>query len=194
MEDWTSASLAARLGWRPGTSRLRRWMRGGLGDFLLAASMLIPVMLASGLTNFVLLAVLGLQQTDLQSDVPTSSPSVLDEVVIFIAVAVLVPIGEEVFFRGYSTNAWGRSLSRNSAILRAGLFFAFIHVINTSNTDFWTASRAALFNFGARVPVALALCWIYMNRRSLIASASLHSLYNGLIVLIALWASGYTGG
>ncbi len=116
-------------------------------------------------------------------------PSAVDGVITFISIAILIPIGEEVFFRGYVTNAWARSLSRPSALLRAGLFFAFIHVINTTNTDFGTSLRVAAFNFGARVPVALALCWIYMRRRSLIASISLHGCYNGLIVLISFLAT-----
>ena len=187
-EEWTSATLAARLGWRPPASRLRQWVRGPLGDFLLAASMLIPVMVVTGLTNLVLLTVLGLDSKDLQTEVPLH-PTVLDQVIAFISVAVLIPIGEEVFFRGYATNAWGRSLGRSSAIIRAGLFFAFIHVINTQNTDLGTSARVALFNFGARVPVALALCWIYLRRRSLVASMSLHGCYNGLIVLISMLAT-----
>jgi membrane protease YdiL (CAAX protease family) len=190
-EDWTSRSLRERLGWRPRTSRLRTWLRGPLGDFLLAASMLIPVMFASGLTNVVLLTVLGLNGSDIQSDVPTH-PSATDVVMIFVAFAILVPIGEEILFRGYSTNAWARSLNGNSALIRAALFFAFVHVINTDSTDAWTSLRVAVDNFGARVPVAIALCWIYMRRRSLVASASLHGCYNGLIVLISAWATFQT--
>ncbi len=181
--EWTAASLPARSAWQPQISRLRRWMRGSLGDFLLAACFLIPVTMASGITNFTLLTVLGLHQTDLQSEVPMAR-TIVDNVIVFVAVAICIPIGEEVFFRGYVTNAWARSLSWNSALLRAGLFFAFVHVVNTDNADVWTALRAAAFNFGARIPVALALCWIYMRRRSLVASISLHGLFNGLIVLL----------
>jgi membrane protease YdiL (CAAX protease family) len=183
--EWTAAHLPARSAWQPQTSRLRRWMRGGLGDFLLAACFLIPVTMASGITNFTLLTVLGLHQTDLQSEVPMAR-TIVDNVIVFVAVAICIPIGEEVFFRGYVTNAWARSLGWNSALLRAGLFFAFVHVVNTDNADVWTALRAAAFNFGARIPVALALCWIYMRRRSLVASISLHGLFNGLIVLLAI--------
>jgi membrane protease YdiL (CAAX protease family) len=102
-------------------------------------------------------------------------------------VAVIAPAGEEVFFRGFTTNAWGRSIGRNSAILRASLFFAFIHILNTvgASTDASVSWRVALFNFGARVPVAFALTWLYMRRRSILASGTLHAAYNGLITLIS---------
>ncbi len=187
--DWSSERLAERLGWRRPASRLRARLHGSLGDLLLAGGAVIPVLIATGLTNVVLLAVLGLNGNELQSDVPLH-PTTLEKFVTLVTIAVLVPIGEEVFFRGYATNAWGRSLGRSRAILQAGLFFAFVHVINTQNTDAWTSLRAATFNFGARIPVALALCWLYMRRRSLVASVSLHGLYNGLIVVISFhpWA------
>jgi membrane protease YdiL (CAAX protease family) len=182
--DWSAESLAERLGWRRPATRLRAWLRGSLGDFLLAASVVIPVLIATGLTNVVLIAALGLNGNEVQSDVPMH-PTTVEKLLTIVMIAILIPIGEEVFFRGYATNAWGRSLSRSSALLRAGLFFAFVHVINTQNTDAWTSLRAATFNFGARIPVALALCWLYMRRRSLVASVSLHGLYNGLIVVIS---------
>ena len=100
-----------------------------------------------------------------------------------------MPIGEEVFFRGFATNAWGRSLGRNQAILRAALFFAFVHVLNVSSSEPGMALRMAMFNFGARIPVAIALTWLYFRRRSILASGTLHASYNGLIQLLSLWTS-----
>jgi membrane protease YdiL (CAAX protease family) len=111
----------------------------------------------------------------------------LSMLLTFVTVAIVAPIGEEVYFRGFATNAWGRSLSRNSTILRASLFFAFFHIMNTVgvSTDASLSWRIALFNFGARVPVALALTWLYMRRRSIFASGILHAGYNGLITIIS---------
>ena len=80
-------------------------------------------------------------------------------------------------------------MSRNSAILRASLFFAFVHVMNTPSSDIGLSWRVALFNFGARVPVAFALTWLYMRRRSILASGTLHAGYNGLITLIGFIAA-----
>jgi membrane protease YdiL (CAAX protease family) len=150
--------------------------------------MLAPVVFASGVLNLALAMILGLTTRDLSSPLPTSTNG-LDPWITLLAVAVIVPIGEEVFFRGFATNAWGRSLARKSAILRAALFFAFIHILNVSSTEPGLALRMAAFNFGARVPVAVALTWLYFRRRSILASGTLHASYNGLIQLIAILAS-----
>jgi membrane protease YdiL (CAAX protease family) len=162
--------------------------RGPIGDVLLALAMLLPILFVSGVVNQVLLAVLDLRTSDLSSPVPTSSTG-LDPLIAILTVAVIVPIGEEVFFRGFATNAWGRSLGRNQAILRAVLFFAFIHVLNVSSTEPGMALRMAAFNFGARVPVSIALTWLYFRRRSILASGTLHASYNGLIQLLSLLSS-----
>jgi membrane protease YdiL (CAAX protease family) len=57
--------------------------------------------------------------------------------------------------------------------------------MNTATTDAAVSWRVAIFNFGARLPVAIALTWIYMRRRSILASGTLHAGYNGLITLIS---------
>jgi membrane protease YdiL (CAAX protease family) len=186
-DDWDSSvprtawaqSWAMTLGsWRT------RILRVQLGDLLVPLALVLPLLVASSLTSAGLLLVLGLNNADINPDpfVPTTG---LDRLLIFITVAVIAPIGEEIFFRGFATNAWGRSISRNSAVIRASLFFAFIHVMNTATTDAGVSWRVALFNFGARVPVAFALTWLYMRRRSMLSSGTLHAGYNGLITLIS---------
>lgn len=49
--------------------------------------------------------------------------------------------------------------------------------------------RAAIFDFGARVPVAIALTWLYVRRRSILASGTLHAGYNGAMTLVSFLAS-----
>lgn len=201
-DDWQSASPVPEFGgpsglsssWRRPDSTSPSSRQGGLRsrfthgrvvDILLPLAMLLPLVLASSIANQALLLVLGLKMRDLTSPLPTSGAG-LDPWITLFAVAIVVPIGEEIFFRGFATNAWGRSLGRNSAILRAALFFAFIHVLNVGNTDPGIALRAAVFNFGARVPVAIALTWLYFRRRSILASGTLHASYNGLIQLVSM--------
>ena len=187
-EDWALSTPWSALGNRGlalvGTLRSRIG-RSVLGDVLFGAAIMPLALLASSLANVALLFILGLHNTDISQPGPTA-PTGIDLWITLLAVSVLVPIGEEAFFRGFATNAWGRSLGRSSAILRAGLFFAFIHVLNTTATQPDIALRAAVFNFGARIPVAIALGWLYMRRRSIFASGALHGTYNGLIVLLAL--------
>ncbi len=186
-DDWSSATPVTAFGGPVAlpTAGGQSRARGPIGDILLALAMLLPVLFVSGIVNQALLAVLGLKTSELSSPVPTSSTG-LDPWIVMLTVAVVVPVGEEVFFRGFATNAWGRSLGRNSAILRAALFFAFVHVLNVNSTDPGVALRMAAFNFGARVPVAIALTWLYFRRRSILASGTLHASYNGLIQLLSL--------
>jgi membrane protease YdiL (CAAX protease family) len=157
---------------------------GVVGDFLLALVLLIPITIVSGLTIRLLMAILGLDAYDLSSPVPTG-PQMTDRFVAFVAIALIVPAGEEIFFRGFVTNAWGRSLSRHGALIRGALFFAGIHMINVATTDADVSARAAIFNMGARIPIALAITWLYLRRRSIVASGSMHALYNGALVLIS---------
>jgi membrane protease YdiL (CAAX protease family) len=170
-------------------SRRSRVSGGRIGDILIPLAMVLPLMIAANLAAQAMLLVLGLSTSDLGSDTPTPVDG-LGRLLMFVAIAALVPLGEEIFFRGYATNAWGRSLSRNSTILRASLFFAFVHVMNTASTDASISWRVAIFNIGARVPVAFALTWLYMRRRSILASGTLHAGYNGLITLISFLVAG----
>jgi membrane protease YdiL (CAAX protease family) len=176
---WTRRAGETIASWRSRISGSR------LGDLLIPLAMTLPLIIATNLLSAAMLLVLDLHASDVASFRTSATVSDLDRVFLFIAVAILTPIGEETFFRGFATNAWGRSMSRGSTIIRGSLFFAFVHVLNTSTTDpglFW---RIALLNFGARVPVAFALTWLYMRRRSILASGTLHACYNGLLVLIA---------
>jgi membrane protease YdiL (CAAX protease family) len=200
-DDWQSATPVPEFRGPPGLplsgnsdrtspDRLSAGSRSRVGrerivDILLPVAMLLPLVIASSIANQALLLVLGLKMRDLTSPLPTSGLG-LDPWITLFAVAIVVPIGEEIFFRGFATNAWGRSLGRDSAILRAALFFAFIHVLNVSNTDPGLALRAGVFNFAARVPVTVALTWLYFRRRSILASGTLHASFNGLIQLLSM--------
>jgi membrane protease YdiL (CAAX protease family) len=190
-DDWGSSvpltawtrGLAATVGsWRSRTSKVLA------GDILVPLALVLPLLIASNLLSAGMLLVLGLNPTDISPDAVKPATD-LDRLLVFITVGIVAPIGEEIFFRGFATNAWGRSLSRNSTIIRASLFFAFVHVMNTvgASTDASVSWRVALFNFGARIPVAFALTWLYMRPRSIVASGTLHAGYNSLIALISFF-------
>lgn len=190
-DEWTAAPNPPESvdAWgRP----VRRWQSrvAGcvVGDVLWALALLLPLFVASVLLSALLSLALGLRGSDITSPVTTTVTD-LDRWIAILAVAIIVPMGEEIFYRGFAANAWGRSLSRDSAILRAALFFAAIHVVNVTSTDAGLSLKAAVFNITVRIPIAVALTWIYMRRRSLVASATLHGSYNGLIVILAILAS-----
>jgi membrane protease YdiL (CAAX protease family) len=158
-----------------------------LGDILVALAMVAPLILASNLLSGAMLQVLGLRLSDVTGPGSYTPTNDVDRLLMFIAVAIVAPLGEEIFFRGFATNAWGRSLGRGATMIRGSLFFAFIHVLNTATTDVGVFWRVALFNFGARIPVAVALTWLYMRRRSILASGALHATYNGIITVISFF-------
>ncbi|HEY3522535.1 MAG TPA: type II CAAX endopeptidase family protein [Candidatus Limnocylindrales bacterium] len=107
-----------------------------------------------------------------------------------LAASVVAPIGEELFFRGYATTAWLRTMGPWAAIIRGGLFFAFAHVITVSGPTFGEAAGQAFVAFAVRVPVALALGWLFVRTRSVYPTIALHATFNGLPLLLALAGAG----
>lgn len=111
-----------------------------------------------------------------------------------VSAALLAPIGEELFFRGFATTAWARSLGAAwPAIVRGAVFFAIAHVITLFDASFASGAQRALFSFVALLPVGIALGWLFLSRRSLYAAIGLHAAFNGIQVLLAFAAAGALG-
>jgi membrane protease YdiL (CAAX protease family) len=167
------------------------WSDMGLGlpagravsDLLVGALLAVPVLVVT-LTRGALL-----------SRFVEPSPSPLPEsgntiglLANLLSAAVIAPVSEELFFRGFATTAWARSLGFWPAIIRGAVFFAFAHVIAQLDVSFATGAQRALFSFVALLPVAVTLGWLYLARRSLYASIGLHAAFNAIQV-IALFAA-----
>jgi membrane protease YdiL (CAAX protease family) len=154
------------------------------GDLLMGAATAVPVILATSIVAAILVGLVGVAPEG-----PIAIPSDrLGLVVSLLAAAVVAPIGEEVFYRGFATTAWARSIGPTAAIVRGGLFFAFVHILTLSGSEFGDAARVAVVAFLARVPVALALGWIFVRRRSLAASIGLHATFNAALILLTAMA------
>jgi uncharacterized protein len=107
-----------------------------------------------------------------------------------VSAAVLAPIGEELFFRGFATTAWARALgSAWPAIIRGAVFFALAHVLTLFDASFATGLQRAVFSSIALLPIAITLGWLFLTRRSLYAAIGLHGAFNGIQVLL-LFAAG----
>lgn len=107
-----------------------------------------------------------------------------------LSAAVLAPIGEEIFFRGFATTAWARSSGTRSAIVRGAVFFAFAHVVTLVDATFAEGAQRALYSFLVLLPVSVALGWLFLGRRSLYAAIGLHAAFNAIQVLLLAAASG----
>jgi membrane protease YdiL (CAAX protease family) len=102
-----------------------------------------------------------------------------------IAGAVIAPVSEELLFRGVATTAWVRRYGIWPGILRAALFFAIAHVLLLGGTTVGEAVGVAIVGFVGRLPVAIALGWVYVMRRSLWAAIGLHAAFNGILLVFA---------
>ena len=118
---------------------------------------------------------------------PASDPAGL--VLNLIAGAILAPIGEELFFRGFATTAWVKGLGVTRGIVRGGLFFAFIHVLQIQATSVTEGLAVAFIAFAVRVPIGLMLGWLFIRRDTIWAPIGLHAAFNGILVLIAATVS-----
>jgi membrane protease YdiL (CAAX protease family) len=65
------------------------------------------------------------------------------------------------------------------------LFFAFAHVLTIGGASAGDAFELALVAFLGRIPVALALGWLFLRRGTIWASFGLHAAFNGLLLILA---------
>jgi membrane protease YdiL (CAAX protease family) len=162
---------------RPGGAEVR--------DLLVGAAFAVPVLVVTLVLGSLLSRFL----------VPSPSPlpdagNLAGLLANLLAAAVLAPVGEEIFFRGFATTAWARSSGARSAIVRGALFFALAHVVTLFDATFETGVQRALFSFVALLPVGLALGWLFLGRRSLYAAIGLHAAYNAIQVIALAAVSG----
>ncbi len=153
-------------------------------DVAWGLALALPALFMAGLLAAALVALLGVAPDPVLE--PTRDPGGI--VANLLAAAVVAPIWEEVFFRGFATTAWARTLGARGAILRGGIFFAAVHVIALTGSDFSSAARVALIIFAIRLPLGFLLGWLFLRRRSLAAPIALHAAYNVLPILLFLLA------
>ncbi|MDL2335538.1 MAG: CPBP family intramembrane metalloprotease, partial [Chloroflexota bacterium] len=96
-----------------------------------------------------------------------------------------VPIGEELFFRGFTVTAWLRDLGERSALIRATVFFALVHIVTISSDTFIGGVKQAILVLAIIGPIGFALGWLYL-KRGLIASIGGHAAFNlfGVLVMV----------
>jgi membrane protease YdiL (CAAX protease family) len=152
-------------------------------DIVIGGATMFGVAIAAGIIGGLIAKLLGTTAPEVVP-IPDTSPEILMTVV---AAAVLVPIGEEVFFRGYAMSAWLRDLGPRSALIRATVFFALVHVLNITTETFGEGLAQAILQIAVIAPVGLALGWLYL-KRGLIAAIAGHAAFNLLGVLILVLA------
>ena len=157
-----------------------------LGDAIWGATFALPVVFVTAILANLLVGGLG---TTPDSPLP---PSGTTEGFLFnlVSGAIIAPIGEEIFYRGFALTAWARTMSPRAAILRSAIFFAFVHILTVSGATFAEGASQALIAFAVRLPIALALGWVFLRRGSLSAAIGLHAAFNGILLLVSQAAAG----
>lgn len=147
-----------------GTERLRA-LRLGVGWGILAWI---------GASAVAYAVVLLLERLGLEPDLGVAERVIgfLEPWVVVVAVVILAPIAEEVFFRGIAFNAWLRERGRRFAYIGSAALFAVIHAS--------LVSLLPIFLLG------LGFGWIYRRTRSLVAPIAMHATFNAISVGIAL--------
>ncbi len=164
-----------------------RPLRGALADVATGALLAVPVLVVTLLLSALLAGFLPTPGSPL----PTAT-TVGALLLNLMSASLLAPLGEEVFFRGYTTTAWARAVGTRSAVLRGALFFSFAHVATLFSPSFGSGAGAALTEFVGLLPAGIALGWVFLARRSIWASLGLHATFNALqlVLLFAVTTRG----
>jgi hypothetical protein len=150
----------------------------------LAVALMLPL-------TFALLILGGILGTLLGVDAPDVLPAVdssLDAFMVALTAGLVIPVGEELFFRGFVLTAWLRDLGERSALIRSSLFFALIHVVNISTDTFAEGAAQALLQTAVILPVGFAFGWLFL-RYGMAAAIAAHVTYNSLLLFLAYLAT-----
>lgn len=112
------------------------------------------------------------------ADIAESSETTIEVLAIFLTVAILAPVIEEILYRGMLLPWLGRFMGRWPSILASAAVFALIHPLLD-----WNARAAApgLFFIG------VFLGWAALHRGDLSLAIALHSGVNLLAAFLIVW-------
>ena len=170
----TGALSWHRMGVRPASPEALR-------SFGIGVAWALPIIFLTGLLANVLVSLFGVPPNSPLP--PAGDPG--GRVLNLIAGAILAPIGEELFFRGFLTTAWVIRFGASRGVILGGLVFAFVHVLGIQVTTFEEGLPMALIGFAVRVPIGLALGWLFVRRGTIWAPLGLHAAFNGILLVSA---------
>jgi membrane protease YdiL (CAAX protease family) len=179
----TNALSWREMGWhRPDGSTLP--------DVATGVLFAVPVIF---ITTIVAVALVNVFRVEPEAPLPATGTTI-GLIVQLLAGAVIAPIAEETVFRGFAITAWRRTVGDNGALVRASLLFALAHVLTVSGDNLGQVGGLIVVGFVTRLPVALALGWLFLRRGSIWSPLALHMAFNGvLLVLGELAVSAATG-
>jgi membrane protease YdiL (CAAX protease family) len=170
---------AGAISWRD--MGLPRRLPAATAALATGAVLAIPVIVVTALVAGVLVQLVG--QVPPSPLPPTGTASGFG--LHLLAGGAVAPFSEEIVFRGAALTAWLRSTGPKSAILRSAILFAAAHALGIGGSSFGQAFGLALVATVARLPVAMALGWIYVRTGTIWASIGLHATFNVILIAIS---------
>jgi membrane protease YdiL (CAAX protease family) len=161
------------------------WSGRGLGPTMHAIGVAVAVVLPATFGILVISGVLAMLLDVQAPDVLPTPDTSAEALAVAAAAALLVPIGEELFFRGFALTAWMRDLGPRSAIIRSSVFFALIHIVNISTDRFDEGLAQVILQTAAILPLGLLLGWLFV-RYGMAAAIGGHVTYNSLLLFLLL--------
>ncbi len=159
---------------------LRRFDGRAFGELAGGALWALPVILATAV-----LAALITRFVPVSPESPLPPAGTVPGFLLnLLAGAVIAPIGEELFFRGFAVTAWLPDIGERRSLIRVALFFAAAHVLTIAGSTADQAIALAFVAFASRIPVALALGWLFLKRRSVWAPIGLHATFNAILLTL----------
>ena len=164
----------SEMGWVGARAQALRALLGG-------AVFAGPVILVTSAVAFAAVSLAGVSPPS-----PLPPTGTLDGLVLHLAAgAVVAPAAEELLFRGFALTAWRRVVGVRGAIIRSSIVFVLAHVLFVSGDTFAETVRVALVAGLVRIPVALALGWLFVRTGSIWGPIGLHAAFNGILIAIA---------
>ena len=159
---------------------------GGIARAIgIAVTVMLPVTFGLLFLGGILSRLLGVGAPDV---LPTAD-SPASALMVALSAALIIPVGEELFFRGFVLTAWSRDLGERAALARSALFFALIHIVNISTDSFTEGLSQALLQTAVILPLGFVLGWLFL-RYGIVAAIAAHVTYNSLLLFLAYLASG----
>ena len=93
--------------------------------------------------------------------------------IVFLVIAIIPALCEELFFRGFLLNGLRTSMRSRAAIVCCGAAFGAFHFF--------------IFKFISTALLGIILGWLCWRSRSIWPAILAHALHNGLLVVSVLW-------
>jgi hypothetical protein len=156
--------------------------RGAWRSVAIGIGVAIPAWVGATLLGILLQTILERLGVERQPGIVDNALAQVDPTVLVLAIVLIAPVAEEIFFRGVVVNAWLREYGPRVAIIGSAGLFSVIHT-DTSSVNALIGSIANVLPiFG----LGLALAAVYLRTGSLLAPIALHAMFNGLSVSLAL--------